>query len=439
MDIKLIQDWKNVDDIYKAGTKLEVPDELGQSLIEQEVAEKLKPEPGKCDVVKEIDKTEKKTEEQIDKLVEKKLNEKFPDIEKKRRLVHQDEQARTGGFKSFGEFAQSVRQGQTNIAAVPKLEEYCKSTGMNIAINADGGFLIPPEFSTALLTAMAQAGVLAPKCLNFPVNNNLALPFVNITSQATSWTGGMTIYKPGEGVAKTASVPQMAKAELHLHKMTGVVYATDELLSDSPVALETFLSTMASTEFALTKDEDIVNGSGAGECLGYMNAPCLVSVGKETGQAADTIVTENVLKMFSRLSNPSRSKSQWLIAADAMPQIATLSISVGTGGSTVFLADLTNPLGATLLGRPIIWSPHSQTIGDKGDIAVGDFSQYITITKAGAAGMETATSIHLKFLENETIFRFEVRFDGQPWWASAITPKHGSNTVSPFVTLDERA
>jgi HK97 family phage major capsid protein len=421
--------------LEKRGTKLEVPDELGQSLIEQEVAEKLKPELGKCDVVKEIDTTEKKTEDEIAALVDKRFNEKFPELEKKQRLIHQSEQEKTGGFKSFGEFASCVAQGQTN----PKLNEYCKSTGMNIAINADGGFLIPPEFSTALLTAMAQAGEVAPKCRNFPVNNNLALPFVNITTQATSWTGGATVYKPAEGVAKTASLPQFAKAELHLHKMTGVIYATDELLSDSPVALETFLNTMMSTEFALTKDEDVVNGSGAGECLGLMNAPCLVSVAKETGQAADTILSQNVLKMWSRLSNPSRRNAVWLIAADAIPQIASLYIEVGTGGAPVFLANITSPLGPTLLGRPIIWSPHCQTIGDAGDIILSDFEQYITITKAGAAGMETATSIHLKFLEDETIFRFVVRFDGQPWWASAVTPKHGSNTVSPFIRLDERA
>ena len=65
--------------------------------------------------------------------------------------------------------------------------------------------------------------------MNFPVNNNLALPFVNNTTQATSWTGGVTVYKPAEGVAKTASQAAFAKAELHLHKMTAVVYATDEL------------------------------------------------------------------------------------------------------------------------------------------------------------------------------------------------------------------
>jgi len=333
----------------------------------------------------------------------------------------------------LGDFAKSVMVGKAD----QKLWSYCKSTGMNIAINADGGFLIPQEFSTALLTAMSESGSLAPRCMNFAVNNNLTLPIVNITTQATSWTGGMTIYKPGEGVAKTASVPQLAKPELHLHKMTGVVYATDELLSDSPVALETFLTTMAGTEFALTKDEDIVNGSGAGEALGIMNSPCLISVTKETGQAGTTIVYENVLKMWKRLYNPSRGKAVWLINQDCMDQIATMAVNVGTGGAPVFVVNATTAIPERIFGAPIIWSPHCQTLGTSGDIILGDLSQYVTISKAGEE-MKTATSIHLKFLENETAFRFEIRFDGQPWWTSARTPKHGSSTVSPFVALAVR-
>lgn len=417
MIIRLLKDYGD----FKAGKEYETEtDEDAQRLIDEGVAEKKEPEKKpEIDLTKLSDKIAKKVKEELK--AETKL--KIPAQAKEE----------GSGFKSIGHFAKSVMQGISDL----QLNSYCKSTGMNIAINADGGFLIPAEFSTALLTAMAEAGALAPRCRNFPANNNLALPFVNITTQATSWTGGVTVYKPAEGVAKTASLPQFAKAELHLHKMTAVVYATDELLSDSPIALETFLSTMVSTEFALTKDEDIVNGSGAGECLGIINSPCLISVTKETDQDADTIVTPNVLKMFSRLYAPSIRNAVWLIAQDAIPQIAILTIDVGTGGAPVFIADIKNPLGPSLLGRPIIWSPHCQTVGTVGDIILGDFNQYITITKQGE-GMKTASSIHLKFLENEVAFRFEIRFDGQPWWASAITPKHGSNTVSPFIALASR-
>jgi len=411
---------------FKEGEEVDVKDEDVESLIADGIAK------AKAEVTKHAEEEEDVADaDTIAKQVYTQIKDEFK-TEGAKLFAQPKEEG--SGFKSMGHFAKSVIQGLSD----PQLNAYCKSTGMNIAVNADGGFLIPPEYSTALLTAMAEAGVIAPKCQNFPVNNNLALPFVNITTQATSWTGGVTIYKPAEGVAKSASLPQFAKAELHLHKMTAVIYTTDELLSDSAIALETFLTTMVSTEMALTKDEDIINGSGAGEALGVMNAPCLVSVAKETGQAATTIVTDNVLKMASRMYSPSFRNAVWLIAQDALPQIGVLSITVGTGGAPVFIADIKNPLGPSLLGRPIIWSPHCQTVGTTGDIILGDFSQYVTISKAGQ-GMDVATSIHLKFLEDETAFRFVIRFDGQPWWASARTPKHGDNTVSPFVALATRA
>ncbi len=416
---------------FKIGETVDTENDAdGQKLIDDGIAEKPAVKAEEEVVKPEKDVTELAAE--IAKQVTAELKANAPP-----RKIPAQAKEEGSGFKTFGHFAEAVKQGKSSQQLMGYCSSIDKSTGMNIAINADGGFMIPPEFSTVLLTAMAQTSELAPRCQNFPINNNLALPFVNITSQALSWTGGARVYKPAEGVAKTASQPVLAKAELHLHKMTVVVYATDELMQDAPIALGTFLSTIASTEFALTKDEDIVNGSGAGEALGLLNAPALVSITKETDQVADTIVTENVLKMSSRIYSPSRRNSVWLIAADALPQIATLAIVVGTGGAPVFIADLSNELKQTLLGRPIIWSPHCQTVGDKGDIILADFSQYITCTKQGRE-MDTATSIHLKFLEDEVAFRFVVRADGQPWWASSITPKHGSSTVSPFITLNER-
>jgi HK97 family phage major capsid protein len=377
----LLQDYSG----FKAGDEVDVKDEDVESLIADGIAKK------KVEVSEHAEETPEATD--ITAIAKQVADEIRAELKADRLKIPAQPKDNKSPWNNFGEFAKAVIVGKQD----EKLMNYCKSTGMNIAINADGGFLIPPEFSTALLTAMAEAGQLAPRCQNFPSNNNLSLPFVNNTTQATSWTGGVTIYKPAEGIEKTASLPQFAKAELHLHKMTALVYTTDELLQDSPLALQTFLTTMVSTEMALTKDEDIVNGSGAGECLGIMNAPCLVSVPKETGQPATTIVTENVLKMASRMYAPSYRNAVWLIAQDAMPQIGALAIVVGTGGAPVFIADIKNPLGASLLGRPIIWSPHCQTLGTTGDIILADLGQYITITKAGI-GMETATSIHVKFM-----------------------------------------
>ena len=432
MKIKLLKEWVNGDKTWKVGSYLEIDEAAGKELIEQGIAEQYKEPVNVKEANQEVDFEKMSTDiaEQVRKEIKKEIDLKIPAQPKKESTLP---------WKNFGQFAQSVFNSKSN--PDQKLRGYLdsvKATGMSEGVNVDGGFLIPAEFSTAILTAMAEQATLTPRCMNFPVNNNLELPFVNLTTQATSWTGGVTIYKPNEASQKTSSYPALAKAELKLHKMTALVYATDELIQDSPLALQTFLTTMVSSEFAMTKDEDVVNGSGAGEALGILNSPCIVSVAKETGQAATTIVYENVAKMWSRLHNPSRGKAVWLINQDCMEQISKLSIAVGTGGGSVMVVNAATQIPQAIFGAPIIWSPHCQTLGTTGDIYLADFSQYITISKQGK-DMEAATSIHLKFDYDETAFRFVVRFDGQPWWSSARTPKHGTNTVSPFVKLDARA
>ena len=77
-----------------------------------------------------------------------------------------------------------------------------------------------------------------------------------------------------------------------------------------------------------------------------------------------------------------------------------------------------------------------QTLGTQGDIGLADFSQYLIGDKGG---IKVATSIHLRFDYDETAFRFVLRYDGQPWWLSALTPRRGTSTLSPFVVLAVRA
>ncbi len=427
MLIKLLKDYGD----HKTGSKFECEDEGGQQLIDAGIAEKYVPDITLSEIDEVIKANIKTQLDLISKSVEKKVPATPKDEDSEKDFLKQSP------YKSAGQFFKAITVPDEKLTEF--VLNYAKIQGMGEPINADGGFLIPTEFSTAILMAMSETGQLAPKARNFPVNNNLVLPFVNITSQATSWTGGVTIFKPGEGVAKTASKPAIGQADLKLHKMTALVYATDELIADSPIALQTFLTTMVSTEMALTKDEDMVNGSGAGEALGLMNSPCLVTIPKETSQPAATINYDNVLKMWMRIWNGSRPNAVWLINQDCMQQIAKLSLVVGTGGSGVFMLNATTNVPTTLMGRPIIWSPHSQTLGTTGDIILADFRQYLTITKAGGAGIDTATSIHVRFVNDETAFRFVVRFDGQPWWSQAVTPKHGTSTVSPFLTLATRS
>ena len=341
------------------------------------------------------------------------------------------------GFASFGEQLAAVAAMVTPGGAV---DQRLAATGMSEGVASDGGFLVQTDFRNELIKPVFEGGQIASRIRTLPIGqafNSLKMNAVNQTSRAdgSRW-GGIVAYWEGEGGEKTKSKPTFRQMELNLKKLIGLCYTTDELMQDT-TALGSVIKEGFKDEFTFKIEDAVIWGTGAGTPLGIMNSACLVSVTKETGQAAKTIVAENIEKMYARLNARSIPKAVWLINQDCWPQLFQLSHVVGTGGIPVFIlpGGLVDAPNGALLGRPVIPVEYSQTLGTKGDIIFGDFSQYLGIDKGG---IKNDFSIHVRFLYDESVFRFVYRFDGQPTWNSALTPYKGTNTQSPFIALNER-
>jgi len=344
-------------------------------------------------------------------------------------------------FASLGEQLLAVARAQSPGGTVdPRLHRLAAS-GASEKVGADGGFLVQQDFNTSLLAKAQEQAVIAPKCTSIPLtsnSNSIKLPFVKETSRATgSRWGGVRVYRRDEAATVTAAKPTFDYLELKAEPLMGLAYVTDELMDDAP-AVETVLGNAFASEFAFVIDDEILNGTGAGQCLGVLNAACLVSQAKETGQAAATVVAENISKMWARIPPRSKPRGSWFINSEITPQLDQLNFSVGTAGQLVYMPPnglAGAPLG-TLKGRPIVEIEQAAALGTVGDIIFADFSEYLLVTKGGLTG---SSSIHVRFLYNEMTFRWNLRIIGQPTWTSAITQYKGSATQSPFVALATRA
>ena len=168
-------------------------------------------------------------------------------------------------------------------------------------------------------------------------------------------------------------------------------------------------------------DYAFLRGTGAGQPRGVLNDPALVTVAKETGQAATTLVYENLTKMFARLHASSVSRSVWVASPTTIPQLLGLSIAVGTGGS--FISAMSESNGEfRILSRPILFTEKLPTLGTVGDIILCDFSQY---TIGMRRGFIVDRSQHVGFQTDEMAWRGILRVDGQGRWKSAFTPRNG--------------
>jgi len=350
-------------------------------------------------------------------------------------------QSKKDRFQSFGEQLAAVVNASRRGGSIDPRLFNAAADGLGSTVPTDGGFLVQQDFVDGLLQDMISTGILAPKCRPQPISSNansIKINGVDETSRASTRYGGIKGYWVDEADETTKSKPKFRKIELNLHKLMGICYATDELLSDA-AALEGFIRNAFPSEFAFLIDDAIIRGTGAGQPLGILNSGCLVSQAAETGQDADTIVAENVIKMSSRIFASSYLNAAWYVNQMCLPQLYTMSISVGTGGQLVFVppGGLSGSPYGTLLGRPVIPIEQASALGDVGDIILADLNGYILAQKGG---LQTDVSIHVEFLTDQQIFRFILRIDGQPVRASALTPyKGGANaTQSHFVALASR-
>lgn len=344
-------------------------------------------------------------------------------------------------FKSLGEQLDAIRRASTPGYSVDRrLTDVKAISGMSETVPEDGGYLVQTDFASELLRITHETGMLTSRVRRVPVGanaNGLTINAVKETSRATgSRWGGVQVYWREEAGTVTAKQPEFRRMKLQLNSLMGLCYATDEVLADA-TALGSVIQQAFSEEFAFVLDDAVIRGSGVGQPMGILNSNAYVSVAKEAGQVADTVVFENIVKMWARLWARSRNSAVWYIHQDVLPQLHTMAMSVGVGGVPVYMpaGGVSGSPYSTLYGRPVIEIEQADTVGDQGDIMLLDLSQYLMIDKGG---MDAAQSIHVRFIYGENTFRFMLRTDGQPIWNSPLTLYNSSTTVAPFVLLDAR-
>jgi HK97 family phage major capsid protein len=180
----------------------------------------------------------------------------------------------------------------------------------------DGGFLIPPDFSSEIWQLSLGEDSLLPMTDNTPVSGNgMAFP----KDETTPWgTNGVRAYWQGEASAGTATKPVLGQETLRLKKLMALVAITDELLQDT-TALGGYLPKKVATSIRWKTNEAILYGAGNAQPFGAMASGAVVTIAKESGQATLTLLPMNLAKMIAALPPGSYANAVWLMNNDVLP------------------------------------------------------------------------------------------------------------------------
>jgi HK97 family phage major capsid protein len=336
---------------------------------------------------------------------------------------------------SFGDFLKSVRfKDSSRLAQIynAKKDDIKDLSG---GTGASGGYLIPHQFIAELLRVDEGEAVVRPYARKIPMaSRSLSIPKLEQGDKpAAYWKldyyGGVLSYWTAEGGAKSETEPEFGALELNAHKLAGFTQASDELLADSGIGIESLLTELFRGAIVMREDFAFLRGTGVGMPLGIFNSPVLLTQARNT---VNQINHQDISNMLGQFMPSSFGKAVWVCSITALPQL--LQMEDGAGNN-MFIPNstggITQSIPGTLLGRPVIITEKVPALGSTGDLLLADFSYYIIGDRQATT---IASSEHYAFTNDLTTWRFVHRVDGQPWLDAPIYIDT-TNQVSPFVAL----
>lgn len=345
-------------------------------------------------------------------------------------------------FKSLGEFLVSVAKAGKGEKLDSRLVYFSEeSKDLNESIGADGGYLVPIEQRTNLMAVMTQNNIVRSRATVIPMSRReLSIPVLDQTSTTAGVPhlfGGINVFWQEEASEKTQSEPDFRQIKLTANKMVGYTRASDELLADSAVSLEAFLTGNMGFAGAMSWKEDYAffNGTGVGQPLGIINSGVTTTVAR-TVQASVTYT--DLVNMEAAFYSPNNSgvwvasqslKAKLMLMQDPSGQYIFSNAVFGGNAATI----------AVLNGRPIIFTldqlPRTTTTSN-GDLMLCDFSFYLIGDRQNTTIESTKFD---RWRYDQTSWRAVHRVDGQPWLSAPITSVDGVTQVSPFVLLGAKS
>ena len=327
--------------------------------------------------------------------------------------------------ETFGDFLVKARTGDKELREMTR-----KALGESNGV--DGGFLVPEQFMNEVQQVRLENSVVrASGARVISMNSNiLRIPALNVASNAAgSIFGGVAAYWTGEAETKTPSAPKFKQLTLEAQKLIGYVESSDELNNDAIVSMGGLLQDLFTQTIAFEEDAAFLTGNGVGKPLGIINAPAAISVTRTTASRVGTVdLVAMLARFYQKGGNPV-----WMINQSVLPEIYKLK---DENSNYILLPGMNNSIAGalpiTIYGIPVVVTEKLPALGTSGDIVLADMGYYLIGDRQQITIDE---SIHVKFQTDEKSWRFVTRVAGQPWLDSAITPRAGGSTLSPFVKL----
>lgn len=269
---------------------------------------------------------------------------------------------------------------------------------MQEGVDADGGYLVPDEYDSRLITKLTEENVIRRLGHRLSTSGDHKIN-IAASTPAAAWIE--------EGASLTFGDATFDQIILDAHKLHVAVKVTEELLYDSMFDIENYLFDAFGKALANAEEDAFINGDGNGKPLGILAAAGGAQTGVTTASST-AITADEVINLVYSLKRPYRKNAVFIMNDQTIAAIRKLKDG---NGMYMWQPALTAGEPDRLLGYPVHTSQFMPTIaaGAK-TIAFGDFSYY----NIGDRGSRSLGELRELFAGNGMVgFLAKERVDGK--------------------------
>jgi HK97 family phage major capsid protein len=305
-----------------------------------------------------------------------------------------------------------------------------------------GAYAVPSEYGNSMLKTMAEKAIFRQRCHVEPMGSRTKqLGVVDAISAHAAgispFFGGLTFFYQSEGQTRTEVEPTFRQMELTAWELSGYCVVNNTWLEDA-VGNENWFKQLLIDACRWVEDYAFTQGTGVGQPLGILNAPCAIKVGRTT---ASHIRFADFSAMLAKLPPGSLNRAMWLVSEGALIDFTQAQDASGRASwlpndGIENLADRTGqPLGS-VMSCPVYATEKLPALGTLGDLCLIDPAWYIIGDRQEIAIDIARQATLTTWQQNKSVIRVILRSDGQPVFPSSITLQDNATTVSPIVLLN---
>ena len=239
------------------------------------------------------------------------------------------------------------------------------SNSLKEGSDGSGGYLVPDTFENKIVEGLKENNILRKLATTIKTNHTMKVPRV-VSGSAAQWITENSPY--------IESGVTFDEIKLEAHKLAMSIIVSEELIDDSAIDLERYLTNNIISAFSQSEEEAFFCGDGNGKPTGLKYQ---ASVGVETADAG-TVSLDDIIDLIYSIRQPYRAKKDaccLIMSESAYLELKKIKVA---NGKYIWNTNIKKDGYDTLFGYKVYTTKYLDDI-EYGSIPIlfGDFSKFV--------------------------------------------------------------